>query len=114
VSAVKPGSRISFFREQTVGIGTILQVGDLREWNDLLQDLDFLVDSRPAAEKRVNDLLEIEKPKRQPQNSRRQHLSAFLPSLPTCRYGHASSKAPTRRASPCSNIWKGTQRNIFH
>src|SRR5580704_1712334 len=53
---------------------TILEIDRLCLWNDLRQYLDFLGNAWSPTEECINDLLEIEQPKRQAQISWREHL----------------------------------------
>jgi hypothetical protein len=65
---------ITFLDDLTILAGAKLLIGHFCQRNGLRKNFDFLVDTRPAAKEDVDDLLEIEQPKRQTQILRRQRM----------------------------------------
>ena len=74
VSGEAAVARIALLGDRAFGAGAILQIDRLCHRNDFRQNLDFLVDARPAAEEGVDRLFEIEQPERQANVARREHL----------------------------------------
>ena len=70
-------ARIALLGERAIVVDAVLQIGRLRQRNDLGENFDFLVDAGPAAEEGVDRFLEIEQPERQPQIARCEHLRLF-------------------------------------
>src|SRR6185436_13636398 len=76
----------------------------LRDRHQLGEDLDFLLDARPAAEEHVDDFLEIEHPERQLQVLRR----TWARSSKQWPYSLCGSIRNTRRSGRASRIWRSS------
>ena len=55
---------IALLGQRVLVVDAVLQIGRLRQRNHFGEDLDFLLDAGPAAEKGVDRFLEIEQPER--------------------------------------------------